>query len=621
MSTVTINPASTGDILIVDDTQPDLKLLSDILRKAGYRVRPATDGELALRSVQAKLPGLVLLDIQMPGLDGYEVCRRLKDSEDTRDIPVIFISVEGGLVNKIKAFGLGGVDFITKPFESEEVLARVTTHLSLLKAQKEIKEKNLQLQQEITERKQAEESLRKSEEKYRLLIENQTDLVVKVDTEGRFQFVSPSYCEMFGKTEKELLGQAFMPLVHEDDRELTAKAMENLYDKPYTAYHEQRAMTKDGWRWLAWADKAILDENNNVISIIGVGRDITEKKLMDEVLRESEAQKKAILDASIDRIRLVDTDMNIIWANKTTTRELNIATEDSVGKNCYQLFQDSDSPCPGCPTVTALESGKIENAMIHHTSSKGMEGETYWDVYAVPIKDEAGRTISIIQMSRNITARKQAQDKLTASLKEKEILLKEVHHRVKNNMQVISSLLNLQSQHITDKDSRAMFQESQNRVRSMALIHEKLYTSEDLSHIDIASYIHSLTHQLITTYSTAASRVSMNIAINDIFLTITTAIPCGLIINELVTNALKHAFPQKQKGTITVSMTPSNTDTLTLTVSDTGIGFPEAIDFNNTTTLGMQLVTSLAQQLEGTITLDRSKGTTFTITFRGGITV
>jgi two-component sensor histidine kinase len=212
--------------------------------------------------------------------------------------------------------------------------------------------------------------------------------------------------------------------------------------------------------------------------------------------------------------------------------------------------------------------------------------------------------------------KKAAEEKIKTSLKEKEVLLKEVHHRVKNNMQVISSLLSLQSQHIKDKESLTMFQESQNRIRAMALIHEKLYTSEDLAHIDIAGYIHSLTHQLITTYRTIASRVNMDIAITDIFLTITTAIPCGLIINELVTNALKHAFPHQQKGTITVSMTPSTNDRLILTVSDTGIGFPKEIDFRNTTTLGMQLVTSLVEQLEGTITLDRSEGTRFRIEFR-----
>ena len=228
--------------------------------------------------------------------------------------------------------------------------------------------------------------------------------------------------------------------------------------------------------------------------------------------------------------------------------------------------------------------------------------------------DELKNTLRLLK--QEIDERKQAEEQIEASLKEKEVLLKEIHHRVKNNLQVISSMLNLQSQHITDKASLAMFQESQNRIRAMALIHEKLYTSEDLSHIDIASYIHSLTHQLITTYSTASSRVSMDIAITDIFLTITTAIPCGLIINELVSNALKHAFPQQREGTITVSITPSNKDSLILTVSDTGIGFPEGIDFRNTDTLGMQLVNSLVEQLEGTITLDRSKGTRVRIEFR-----
>lgn len=147
---------------------------------------------------------------------------------------------------------------------------------------------------DITERKRTEEALRESEEKYRLLVEGQTDLVVKVDTDGRFLFVSPTYCEMFGKTEKELLGKKFMPLVHEEDREKTAKEMEKLYRKPYTCYVEQRALTKDGWRWLAWADKSALDDQRNVIAIIGVGRDITERKHAEyELLRAKEAAEAA----------------------------------------------------------------------------------------------------------------------------------------------------------------------------------------------------------------------------------------------------------------------------------------------------------------------------------------
>lgn len=158
---------------------------------------------------------------------------------------------------------------------------RLILHTRLDEAAKkeiEIHKKNQDLQNEISERNRAEQALKDSEEKYRLLVENQSDLVVKVDLEGRFVFVSPSYCRMFGRSEKELLGEKFMPLVHEEDREHTRKTMENLLLPPYTCYIEQRALTKDGWRWLAWADKSVLDNNNKVIAVVGVGRDITEKK-------------------------------------------------------------------------------------------------------------------------------------------------------------------------------------------------------------------------------------------------------------------------------------------------------------------------------------------------------
>ena len=143
---------------------------------------------------------------------------------------------------------------------------------------------------DTTDRKRAEEALQESEEKYRLLVENQTDLLVKIDREGRFQFVSPSYCRMFGKTQDELLGKTFMPLVHLDDRESTEKEMEKLYSPPHTAYIEQRAMTKDGWTWLAWLDTAVLDEKGNVTEIIGLGRDISERMRAEEEKNELETQ-------------------------------------------------------------------------------------------------------------------------------------------------------------------------------------------------------------------------------------------------------------------------------------------------------------------------------------------
>jgi len=209
------------------------------------------------------------------------------------------------------------------------------------------------------------------------------------------------------------------------------------------------------------------------------------------------------------------------------------------------------------------------------------------------------------------TERRIAEERIRASLKEKEVLLKEVHHRVKNNLQIISSLLNLQSKYIKDDQALEMFKESRNRIRSMTLIHEKLYRSKDLANIDVAEYIQNLSSNLFRSYS--AGRISLRTQVDDILLGVDTAIPCGLIINELVSNSLKHAFPDKQ-GEILVDLHRDN-GKFTLRVRDNGVGFPEHVDFRNTDSLGLQLVCTLTDQLDGEIELDRAGGTEFRITF------
>jgi two-component sensor histidine kinase len=215
----------------------------------------------------------------------------------------------------------------------------------------------------------------------------------------------------------------------------------------------------------------------------------------------------------------------------------------------------------------------------------------------------------------DITARKDAENKLKKSLNEKEMLLKEIHHRVKNNLMVISSLLNLQSRHIKDKAALDVFRESQNRADSMALIHERLYGSTDLKRIDFGDYISTLSTQLFHTYVTDPRRIKLKLNVENLMVDINTTVPLGLILNELVTNSIKYAFPEGKSGEIKIEFNKKD-DEFILIVSDNGVGFPKNIDFRETDSLGLQLVNNLTSQINGKVELNVKNGTEFTIKFR-----
>jgi PAS domain S-box-containing protein len=241
----------------------------------------------------------------------------------------------------------------------------------------------------------------------------------------------------------------------------------------------------------------------------------------------------------------------------------------------------------------------------------------YAQLECIAAEDPSGNCSQLRMAVMDITARKQAQDNLTASLKEKELLLQEIHHRVKNNMQVISSLLKLQAATIEEESLRAPFRESEHRVRAMSLVHEKLYQSKDFTHVPFRDYLTSLIRYLYQSSAPQAGRIELVTEIEELPLTITHAIPCGLIVNELVSNAFTHAFPGERKGTITISLRSPEPQAYELTVSDNGIGLPEAIDPHTTTSLGLHLITILVEdQLKGEITVERTGGTRVRIRFR-----
>jgi two-component sensor histidine kinase len=232
-------------------------------------------------------------------------------------------------------------------------------------------------------------------------------------------------------------------------------------------------------------------------------------------------------------------------------------------------------------------------------------------------KIESGWLFTVIL--RDITARKIADEAIRASLREKEVLLKEIHHRVKNNLQVVSSLLGLQSRTMDDLATRRKFQESQNRVHSMALVHESLYQSENLSEIDFPSYIDQLATHLLRSYGVDSQRVHIAASIDNLRLTMDTAIPCGLIINELVSNSLKYAFPDGRTGTVRIEMRQQDDHEIRLDVSDDGVGLPEGVSFSSTKSLGLRLVRTLSDQLSAKLEMQREGGARITLTFQPGV--
>jgi len=287
-------------------------------------------------------------------------------------------------------------------------------------------------------------------------------------------------------------------------------------------------------------------------------------------------------------------------------------SEEEIKKaNINDLYHDSNQRKI---LLKMLISKKIVKNFNTELTRK--DGKIFWGSISIKmITDDQGNTLYFDGIIEDITERKRAEELIRASLNEKEVLLQEVHHRVKNNMQVISSLLSLQSRFIKDKDDLEIFKESQNRVRSMSLVHEKLYQSENLAKIDFAEYIESLTRSLFISYGISKELIKLDIQIKNVLMNLTTAIPCSLLINELVTNSLKYAFPGKQKGEILIFMTIDESKTYNLIISDNGIGFPTEIDYKNTDTLGMQLVDTLIIQLKGTLDMIQDKGTTYRISF------
>ena len=350
-----------------------------------------------------------------------------------------------------------------------------------------------------------------------------------------------------------------------------------------------------------------------------------ERKKAEDVLRESEQKYRSlindVLDTSDVGIFIIDPEFKVVWINHSTEKYFGLIRADVIGKDKRQLIYNRindifEDPETFKQNVFATYDNNtyIENFECHVLP--GEERKEYWlEHWSQPIRSglyKGGR----IEHYYDITERMQAEDQLKASLKEKEVLLREIHHRVKNNLQVVSSLLNMQARDAKDKNTIDILSESRDRINAMALIHSQLYEGGDLSEINMKGFMDKLMLQMLQSHSLPDKKITPVVHAVECSLSISTAVPVGLIANELLTNAFKHAFVNRKEGKIEVSLGASGNGKVGLTVSDDGVGLPESFDINTSKTLGLRVVKILAEdQLDGNLEVVSDKGTTFKVEF------
>ncbi len=512
-------------ILIVDDNENDLLLLEILLKEGGYEVVSAGNGAEALEKLRKDSIDMIISDVLMPGMDGFQFCRECKKDDSLKSIPFVFCTATyTDKKDEEFALSLGSEKIMLKPLPPDVLLDTLKT-------------------------------------------------------------------------------------VFEERRNVAQTVLE-IPEKEEEAY-------------LAEYNKRLVEQLEK--KVLNLEKEMFERKQAEEKIRKL----LHVVEHSSAAIVITNFEGSIEYTNPRFTHLTGYSLEEAVGIN----------PC-------FLKSGKIHPEVykeLWKTITSGNEwrgefcnrkknGELYWEFASIsPVKNSEGVITNFIAVKDDITDRKRAEEQLKASLKEKETLLMEIHHRVRNNLQVISSLLLLHTRNLKDEQGIKVFKETQNRIQTMAIVHEVLYKSNHFSRIDFSQFASILTGRLISSYGIDPGRISLEIDIKDVYINIDQAIPLGLLVNELISNSLQHAFPydnnsenscgsdqvKQEEYEISISLAPVPDNKIKLIVCDNGVGMPEDLDFRTTDSLGLNLVNIIAEdQLKGEINLDSSvKGAKFQLIF------
>ena len=580
-------------ILLVEDESLETKELKQKLEGIGYQVPYiiSTYEELVNKASDI-MPDLILMKIFLKGdLNNIEAVNKIKKL----DIPLIYLidyPKNPLIFEKTKITEPYG--YIIKPYNGNQL--KYTIELALYKHKKEKK-------------------LKENENKYRKIFNNEFDMIhlniIKNGIPGKFIDVNNVGIERLGYTYDEFLNMTPMDIIAHEKRSEIQKNAFNIFEKGYLEF-DIIQQAKNGKKIPVEVKSTLIGLNEEKV-VLSISRDITESKKAEKTLQESEKKYRDLAELLPQTIFETDLNGNITFVNHIGHQIFGYTPEElNKGINMIQILVPEDRARAMKNNQRILNG---EQLPFGEFTALKKDGTTFPIIVNTNLIIQEDKIIGLRGILVDITELKDAENKIKASLKDKEVLLREIHHRVKNNMQIISSLLNLQIDYLNDEDAVDVLKESQNRVKSMAMIHEKLYLSTDLTKINFVDYIQSLISNLFYSYNVKEDHIKPILKIEDVNLNIETAIPCGLIITELISNCLKYAFPNQMKGKIIISLKQVE-DKFELIISDNGIGLPENININKIKTLGILLVKSLTEQIDGKISIQRKNGTQFKITFK-----
>jgi PAS domain S-box-containing protein len=578
-----------GKILIVDDDPALQSIARRTLQSAGYDTQVADNGPSAIVLARSYRPDLMLLDVNMPGMDGFEVCQVIKSDPELKSIYIIILSA---LVvdtdSKVQGLSIGADGYIERPVANRELVARVQALMRL---------------------RATDLALQNSVKQWQATFDAVQDAIFLTNADFTIQRCNSSAAAMFNLPVDEIVGKKCFEVVHSQDEVYSLCPLLQIK----ALGKREIVLVSHNERWIQASVDPVLSETGEFAGTVHVLTDVTDRIQAEEKLRRSEDNYRQLFEAGTDAIFLIDNELgNILQANSAAC-SLYGYTRDEV-----LALKNSDLSAQPDETRRVTEESPVEQANLitiplrYHRKKDGT-------VFPVEITGRffihGDRPVHIATI-RDITQRLKAEQEIKTALAEKETLLRELYHRTKNNMQVISAMLSLQKSYTDNPLVDRILTEMDNRIQSMALVHQKLYQSRNLSSIDLGDFLRELA-LLLEESMKVNPEVTLDLDLESVPVLIDLAIPCGLLLNELVSNALKYAFPPGTQGEIKISLHQDAEQFIHLSVADNGIGLPASFNPREDGRLGLQTIFALVEhQLQGNITFTRGPGLSASMKFQ-----